>query len=673
MPKDSLQKRRRRNSQSAARSSRQDRSRPRTGAAPGGPGGVLPRVLPWLAAVLAVIVFAGVLGYPFVYDDTGQIVQNKQLTSWAYLPQYFTRDVWHEVGKDSHSNYYRPLFLVWLRLNYQWFGLEPAGYHTLVLALHALVTLLVYLLAARTLKDKLAAGFAALLFAVHPLHVESVAWISGANEPEFALFFLAAILCYLHWRGRRAAAGSQQATSDKLQAASQSAQRTSAQLVECSPDSKTAGPLAYKWFILSLACYALSLLSKETAVVLCPLVFLYEWRWEGGESQATSNKRQATSQKAGSASLQLEAWSLKLKRACLVTLPYALLTLMYLAARARALRGLAPEVYTKASRAAIVMTFPAAFWFYLRKLVWPLPMSVFYSFRVIAHAGLANFVWPVVAALAALAGLWIWSRRNQAAGVAAAWLLLPLAPPVLALANFRPVDLVHDRYLYLPSVGLVILAALALRKLAPGGRKFLGAPVWQLLLVLLLVCLLGGWTIQQSRQWSSDLALYRHGTEVAPDNPLVLTLYSIFLQREQHDPQAALVYAERALAQQPDDYTAIVNTGIFRRNVHDDDGALALWLRARQLYPERREAYLWMGVLYSDRGQLNEAEAAFRKAISLAPQEPDQHFMLGGVLQRQNRLAEAREQYQLELQVHPGATRVRQRLAALDSQMSQRE
>jgi hypothetical protein len=220
----------------------------------------LPRLLPWIAVLLAVVVYVGVLSYPFVYDDLGQIVGNSRLQSVEFLPQYFLQNVWSQPGRQITSNYYRPFFLVWLMINYQWFEWEPAGYHAAAIALHALVTLLVYGLAVRTLKDRLAAGFAALVFAVHPLHVASVAWVSGANEPEFALFFLAAMLCYPRWSGSRLpAAGSQPETSH-------SPRRTSPQLAVYSSDSRAAGSGLPIWFVWSLACYALALLSKETAI-----------------------------------------------------------------------------------------------------------------------------------------------------------------------------------------------------------------------------------------------------------------------------------------------------------------------------------------------------------------------------------------------------------------------
>src|SRR5205085_1082795 len=96
--------------------------------------------------------------------------------------------------------YYRPLFNLYLLVNYQLFHLNPAGWHLLLVLWHLLVTLLVYRLARRLLKDEGGALTAALIFGVHPVHIESVAWISGVTEPMLAVFFLGALLGYLRWR-----------------------------------------------------------------------------------------------------------------------------------------------------------------------------------------------------------------------------------------------------------------------------------------------------------------------------------------------------------------------------------------------------------------------------------------------------------------------------------------
>ena len=563
------------------------------------PAGWLVRLLPWFAVVMAVVVFAGVVRYPFVYDDQDQIVGNHALDSWSRLPDYFTHDVWNQPDKDviTRSNYYRPLFLVWLRANMQGFGEKPAGWHVSVILLHGLVTLLLYFVCARLLKDRIAAGLAALLFAVHPLHVESVAWISGVTEPEFAVFFLLSLLCYLHWR-------------------------------------EGGGN---KWLAWSLAAFAVSLFSKETGIVLCGLIFFLEWR------RAHQNR---------------------LQQAMLVTLPYVVLSLLYLGARNAALQGFAPVEPNHASAATILFTEPTVLWFYLRKLLWPLPMSIFYPVSFTEQLGMKNFVWPLLASLVLVAGLGLWSRRKASATFGAVFLLLPLAPPLVGIAQFIPEDLVHDRYLYLPSAGLVILMALALRYVMPDGLKLGGVPVLQLVLVLALAGGLGGVTVRQARYWSSNRALFTHSVELAPHNASAL---GHLAKEEEHDHnlRAVLELGERILEEDPNHYATLVRVGNLRWTFHDYDGALAPLLRARQLHPERRAAHFWLGVVYLDKAQFADAETEFRKAIELAPNEPNQHVSLGMALEDLGRYDEAASEYAAELRLNPTSERAKQRLAVL--------
>ncbi|MGB9489529.1 MAG: glycosyltransferase family 39 protein, partial [Terriglobales bacterium] len=188
-----------------------------------------------IPVALAILVYVMALRYPFIYDDIGQVLKNPSIQSWQNLPQYFTHNVWSHL--NAVSNYYRPLFLLWMLLNFSLFGTNPAGWHAASILLHAGATALVYLLARRDLKDNAAAGFCAAIFAVHPIHVECVTWISGVTEPLLAVLFLGCVLCYRRWLDG----------SDR------------------------------RWYTASLVLCALALLSKETAVIIVPTLFFYEF------------------------------------------------------------------------------------------------------------------------------------------------------------------------------------------------------------------------------------------------------------------------------------------------------------------------------------------------------------------------------------------------------------
>ena len=126
-----------------------------------------PRLLTGIVLGLTFAVYAQTLGFQFVHDDVGQIVENPAVQSWHYLAQYFTAQVWAGVTPELLGNYYRPLFLIWLRLNDAVFGLHPWAWHLTTLLLHVAVTGLVYLLAWRIVKDRWTALLAALIFGLH--------------------------------------------------------------------------------------------------------------------------------------------------------------------------------------------------------------------------------------------------------------------------------------------------------------------------------------------------------------------------------------------------------------------------------------------------------------------------------------------------------------------------
>src|SRR5262245_48840097 len=147
--------------------------------------------------VATALVYVSCLRYEFTYDDNSQIVLNPAITSTTHITEYFTKHVWETVDSTAPAQYYRPVFLLWLLLNYKLFALSPAGWHATNLVVHLLATWLVFVLARRLTSDQLVATIAAFLFGVHPAHVESVAWVSGVTDPLMTVFFVGAILLYL--------------------------------------------------------------------------------------------------------------------------------------------------------------------------------------------------------------------------------------------------------------------------------------------------------------------------------------------------------------------------------------------------------------------------------------------------------------------------------------------
>src|SRR6266478_8868778 len=146
--------------------------------------------------LLACLPYANTLLGSFVYDDHYQVVENPYVHSFRYLPKIFGTTVWSFQGAQGTTNYFRPMMSFGYLFFYQIAGPVPFSFHLANIVLHALVVLLVFCVLRRLSGERIAL-IAAGLFALHPIHTESVAWIAGVTDLELDLFYLLAFLFYL--------------------------------------------------------------------------------------------------------------------------------------------------------------------------------------------------------------------------------------------------------------------------------------------------------------------------------------------------------------------------------------------------------------------------------------------------------------------------------------------
>ena len=154
-------------------------------------------VAKWLLVLVTVVVFAGMLANGFVYDDGKQVLENPLVHNARLLWRIFTGSVWSFQGVSSAGNFYRPLHIFSHWLVWRIAGPNPAVFHLYQLILYALTVVLVYRLGWELLGNRLAAFAGALLWALHPLHVEPVCWIAGVPDVGCGLFFVLAFLLFL--------------------------------------------------------------------------------------------------------------------------------------------------------------------------------------------------------------------------------------------------------------------------------------------------------------------------------------------------------------------------------------------------------------------------------------------------------------------------------------------
>src|ERR1019366_7612240 len=146
--------------------------------------------------LLGFLPYVNTLFNNFVYDDYFQVVQNPYVHSFRYLRQIFTTTVWSFQGAQGVTNYFRPIMTLGYLLTYQIAGAIPFSFHLASLVLNGLAVWLVFYLLRRFSGERVAL-IAAGLFALHPIHTESVAWIAAVTDLELTVFYLATFLLYL--------------------------------------------------------------------------------------------------------------------------------------------------------------------------------------------------------------------------------------------------------------------------------------------------------------------------------------------------------------------------------------------------------------------------------------------------------------------------------------------
>jgi Flp pilus assembly protein TadD len=550
-------------------------------------------VLVFAVGAFAFLLYLRSAWFQFVYDDQAQVLDEPLIHSWKLLGSYFTQAV-------RLTGYYRPLFTTWFRFNDWLFGQHPAGWHITSALLNAAVAVVVFLLARALMESNAVAIVAALLYAAHPTHIESVAWVSGVCDVLMCLFFVAALLAYLR---------------------------------AFSAESKT------KWLIASLFLLAAALLSKEPAATFSGIVAVHAFLFTEG------------------------SWPRKLQRAVVFAIPYALLTVIYLVIRKYAVTAVVP-IRSSVTAKTMVLTAPSLLWFYLKKLAYPTGISLFYNDSYVTSSG--GFLLPLLIIVVAIALLLVWAKYSPNDGrlilFSAAWILITLAP-CFYIRSFDSNELVHVRYLYLPSVGFCFLIALALCDLL--NTRPQSFALWSGLVVLLF----SGLTLAQEGYWASDFALYRRAVDIAPHHTTALNnLARVYVDRGQF--AIAVPIFREVLATDPNSPAAHYNLGYIYYREGDFPTAEAELRQALAANTGDAFYHLYLGLTLFREGRAAEAEPEIRDAIAISPGRPGYHLALSAVLEARGDLQGALDEARTEAVIEPGNMQVQSRVQALQAQLA---
>ena len=565
------------------------------------------RWLPWLVPVLiALITFAAflpALQNQFVnWDDKDNFLDNPHYRGlgWTHLRWMWT----------THLGHYIPLTWMTLGLDYLLWGMNPVGYHLTNLLLHAANAVVFFFVVRRILTLALpspserghalavSAGFAALVFAIHPLRVESVAWVTERRDVLSGLFYLVAILLYLR---------------------------------ACERGARGRG-----WYWLSVAVFVGALLSKSMVVnlpVVLVILDVYPLRRLGGSIGWRSEPA---------------------RRVYVEKIPFVLL-----AAAASAIAVMAQSsVHAVASLAQLsvpgrvaISTYGLSF--YLWKMVVPVNLSPVYELRPPVNPWATPFLlsYGVVLALTAIA----LALRRRVPGLPAAWVAyIVVLLPVLGIFQSGP-QIAADRYTYLAGLGWAILAGAGLLSCWRSSRRSkTGTPATWLLagIAFCVVVGLGVLTWNQVHVWHDSEKLWSHAVAIDPGSAVGEYSRGLVLA-QQGKLTEAMEHYQTALRINPDYADAHNNVGA----VLADQGRLAEaiehYREALRLKPDYADAHYNWGNALAQQGKPAEAIEHYRQALRIKPDDALSHTNWGVELAQQGKLAEAIDHFREALRIKP--------------------
>jgi Flp pilus assembly protein TadD len=553
------------------------------------------RPICFLLALITLALYWPVQHYQFNnFDDAQYLTQNPRVQNgltisaigWAFTTGYAGN--WHPLTWVSHL------------LDVQVFGFNAGGHHFTNLLFHMATTVLLFLLLHRWTGAIGRSAFVAALFAWHPMHVESVAWVAERKDVLGAFFWILTMLAYGKY----------------------------AEAVRPANLPKSSKPWATRrLYLLTLGLFALGLLSKPMLVTL-PLVLLLVDYWPLRRIEIPFSVK--------------DALSLVLEKVPFFFLTAASCFVTFLAQK----KGGAVQPLENLSLADRFGNAIVSYARYLGKLFWPTDLAVLYPFtrhlplaEVLAAAVLLIVIFAMVASLA---------KNHPYLIVGWLWFVITLVP-VIGLVQVGE-QAMADRFTYIPSIGLFIVLAWPLPQLIMAY-----APKFNVILKISAILILAACLVAARRQlgyWQNSITLFTQATQVSKDNIMAECDLGLAFA-EQGQINEGILHERRAIQINPNYPAAQNNLGILLEEQGKWEEAAVPLMAALKTNPQYDEAYYNLGLLSLHQGRLDEAIARFQKAISLNPQYDKAIVNLGVALAQQGHLDEAMAQYRQALELAP--------------------
>ncbi len=508
--------------------------------------------------LVVAIVYGQAYRLDFVhYDDTEYVWRNAIVLKGLHLDGIR----WALV--TGHASNWHPLTWISHMVDVSLFGVHPSGHHLMNVLFHALNSVLLFLYWAGVAGNRWSAAALAGVFALHPLHVESVAWIS---ERKDALSTCLLLLTLFSW-------------------------------------DRFIRYQSLRTYLISLMCFCLGLMAKPMVVTLpCLLLLLDFWPYD---RYRHPNAVTLIDGVRGTGPLQRFFW-LTVEKAPFFLLS-AISSLMTVVVQRKAMGSL--EALPLTVRAANALT---AYVRYIGKLLWPSDLAVFYPFPDSIP------VWKVAGSVLLLlsisAFLW-WRRREHPYGIVGWLWFLGTLVPVIGLVQVGGQS-IADRYTYIPSIGFFLVPCWWV------AERIRERPAWIRPMAFgyaVVLGWMGALTFVQIGCWQNTLTLFRHAESVTGPNHVAQINLGVFIA-ETDGPEAALPYFLRAIEIKPNDVEARFNAGLAYRKIGRYAEAAEHYRMAVSLNPGYVDAWNNLGVVLDLLGNGDAARSAFERALAIDPE-----------------------------------------------------
>jgi|GEM_PF-4562893 len=570
---------------------------------------IIRRWMPWMAILAAALCFVQDRHYDFVLDDVDQCTVNAWNKNFDLVPQFFIKDSSVQAVSTSRANYFRPVALTWFVLFQNIFHQDQVGWHSINLLFHLLTAFLMWKLLVRLIRSETIAAVACAVFVLHPVHIETVVYISGMTEQLMAAPMMGALYCHVRYREQISASRG--------------------------------------WIYVAMLLFAMSIMSKETGIVVPIFAFTIDWIFyrkdKGGFVPA-------------------------LKSFLPAYLLYTAVFGIYFLMRMN-ITGRLPIALTPISIATWLMTVPSVLWFYIQKLIWPVPLSYMYDTDYVYSLSWNGFWLPILMLLPVIFfAIWSMFRSSARAIWTLGWIMIFV--PLLPVMNFRVMayrEITHDRYLYLPSIGFALIVAyvlVATIEWIANRVRFTNSKILMTAMVSIMV-IYGGSILDQMKPWENHHKLCEHMAKVAPNSYVALTFLAIDYEN-QGRTKDALIYYRKAVQLEPNEWRTQFALGQLLLQEGDPSGSEYALRRALVLDGRKnpKERLLFAESLMQQK-KFSEAETEYRDFASILPGSGYLYVQLGKALLGQGKTKESIATFKDALVIDPENQQAKEELMKL--------